>query len=138
MQHLVSEAGLRDKIEIDSAGTSAYHIGESPDRRSAGAAARHGVQLVGHARQFVVGDFERFDYVIAMDRQNLQALEAIATAQRHHERLTLMRDYEPGADGPRDVPDPYYGGGDGFERVFQICRRSCTALLATIRAEHHC
>jgi protein-tyrosine phosphatase len=136
MRALVAEAGLQDEISIDSAGTSAHHIGEWPDRRSHAAAARHGVELTGRSRQFEASDFERFDYLVAMDRANHEAMLDLLPGPAYAARLSLMRDHEPGNSGPAEVPDPYYGDGDGFERVFQICRRSCTGLLAKIRAEH--
>ena len=135
MRALVEEAGLTGTIDIDSAGTSGYHVGDAPDRRSAAAAARHGVTLAGRSRQFQRSDFQRFDYVVAMDQHNFQDLQSLTGSEQERQRLSLMRDHEPGSDGPRDVPDPYYCGGDGFERVYQICLRSCQGLLQAIRAQ---
>lgn len=132
MAHLVAEAGLQDRFELDSAGTSAHHIGEAPDRRSAAAAARHGVVLQGRSRQFIASDFRRFDYVIAMDSRNYAALARLAHTADERARLSMMRDYEAGAGG-QDVPDPYYGAGDGFEEVYQICLRACRGLLEKLR-----
>lgn len=132
---LVKQAGLDGAIAIDSAGTSAYHVGESPDPRSTAAAARHGVDLRGAARQFVAADFDRFDYIVAMDRHNHSALRKLVSQPAHTAKLSLMREHEPDG-GQLDVPDPYYGSGDGFENVYQICRRSCEGLLDAIRAQH--
>lgn len=132
---LIDEAGLDHAIEVDGAGTSAWHVGETPDGRSAAAARRHGVTLRGRARQFVVEDFERFDYIVAMDRANRRDLLALAPDAAAAAKVSLLRDHDPLADGP-DVPDPYYGAGDGFERVFQICRAGGRGLLAAIRSRH--
>ncbi len=125
--HLVTEAGAAERITVDSAGTGAWHVGERPDPRSLEVAARHGVHLPGHARRVTSDDFRRFDRIVAMDRSNLRNLEAlrpdgVATP------LELLRDHDP-EPGDGEVPDPYYGGEDGFERVYAMVRRSCEALL---------
>ncbi len=132
---LVAENGLADHISFDSAGTSDYHIGEPADRRSAQAAARHGVTLRGRARQFQAADFETFDYVVAMDRSNLDRLVEMAPSEGARKRISMLRAWDADADGA-DVPDPYWSGRDGFELVFQICRAGCTGLIASIRSEH--
>jgi len=134
-RHLVQEAGLSDRIEIDSAGTAAYHVGEPPDRRSAGAAAERGVTLRGAARRFERGDFERFDYVVAMDGSNHRDLLGLATTDEDAAKLSMLRRFDPASPDDADVPDPYYGGPDGFANVFEICRAGCAGLLAHIRAE---
>jgi len=125
--HLVRERGLHDRFEIDSAGTGAWHVGERADRRSAEVAARHGVSLDGRARRVASSDFARFDLVVAMDRENLRDLERMADGIPHRPRLHLLREWDP-QEGD-EVPDPYYGGPDGFERVYAMVRRSCEALL---------
>ncbi len=135
LAHLVTEAGLEEAIEVDSAGTSAWHVGERPDARSNAAARRHGIPLRGHSRQFRVEDFQRFDYVVAMDRANLRDLLNLAPDDSARARVSLLRSHDPEADG-QDVPDPYYGAGDGFERVFQICLAGSRGLLAEIRQTH--
>lgn len=136
MRHLVREAGLDHAIAIESAGTGAYHVGERPDPRSRQEAKRRGVPLESRAQQFVAADFERFDYVLAMDRQNQRDLEALSEDPAHHARLHLLRQFEPGGDRARDVPDPYYGEGDGFVRVFEICEAACRGLLDHLEQTH--
>jgi protein-tyrosine phosphatase len=135
-RHLVAKAKLQHAIEIDSAGTAAYHAGERPDARSAEAARARDIELVGAARCFEVHDFERFDYVVAMDRSNRADLIALAPDASAAAKVALLRDFVE--DGPRDadVPDPYYGGPDGFDRVLDICEQGCVALLEHLR-EHH-
>lgn len=128
-RHLVAEAGLDDRLEIDSAGTAAYHAGESPDRRSAATARRRGVSLVGRARQFIREDFERFDHVLAMDRSNLDALLRLAPSDTARAKVRLLRDHDPDSPPGAEVPDPYYGGPDGFDDVFDICMAACRGLL---------
>jgi len=135
LAHLVAKAGLEETIEVDSAGTSAWHVGERPDARSNAAAKRHGIPLRGHSRQFRVEDFQQFDYVVAMDRANQRDLIRLAPDATAAGRISLLRSYDPSADG-QDVPDPYYGAGDGFERVYQICLAGARGLLAEIRQSH--
>lgn len=125
--HLVRARGLDDRFEVDSAGTGAWHIGEPADRRSAAVAARHGVSLDGRARKVEPSDFDRFDLVIAMDRDNLRDLERMVDGSPHRPRLRLLREWD--SEAGDEVPDPYYGGPDGFERVYAMVRRSCEALL---------
>jgi protein-tyrosine phosphatase len=135
MRHLVREAGLDSAIEVDSAGTAAYHVGESPDERSGAAAARRGIELSGRARQFRRGDFSRFDYVIAMDRENLENLGDLAHGA-DRDKLHLLRDFDP--EGPKGagVPDPYYGGSRGFDDVLDIVTAGCRGLLDHLRRTH--
>ncbi|MCA9649102.1 MAG: low molecular weight phosphotyrosine protein phosphatase [Myxococcales bacterium] len=132
-RHLVEEAGLSGAFEIDSAGTAAYHAGESPDRRSAATARRRGVPLGGRARQFVREDFGRFDHVLAMDRANLEALRRLAPSEKARAKVRLLRDHDPRAPAEAEVPDPYYGGPDGFDDVFDICMAACRGLLDELR-----
>ena len=122
--------GLGSRLDADSAGTAAYHSGEPPDPRTTAVAARYGVRLTGLARQVTRHDFERFDLVVAMDRSNRRSLERLRARRPHPgaARIVMMRDYDPEPDSP-DVPDPYYGGEDGFERVYRIVERCCEGLL---------
>ena len=134
MRRLVADAGLEDRVEIDSAGTAAYHAGEQADPRSRETARERGVELTSIARQFRADDFARFDYVLAMDRENHANLADLAPDAAAAERVSLLRAFagEPDAD----VPDPYYGGPRGFDDVFDICEQACTALLDHIRDAH--
>lgn len=134
-ERLVSDAGLDQVILVDSAGTHAYHIGNPPDPRSQETALGRGVDLSGQrARKAIREDFEVFDYVIAMDKDNLNNLLALAP-QAHREKLHLLLDFAPEL-GLREVPDPYYGGARGFDRVYDLVSTASEALLAAIRAEH--
>jgi protein-tyrosine phosphatase len=131
MRGLVAEAGLDGEVEVESAGTGSWHLGDPPDPRAIAAAAQRGVELAGAARQVDDADFSRFDLLIAMDRSNRDALLRLAPDEEARDRVRLLRDF---GDGAGDVPDPYYGGEDGFAEVLDIVERSCAALLEEIRA----
>ncbi|MEX2465989.1 MAG: low molecular weight protein-tyrosine-phosphatase [Gemmatimonadota bacterium] len=128
---LVEEAGLSDRFEIASAGTGGWHVGETPDSRATMVASRYGVTLDSKARQVTEEDLAHFDYVIAMDRDNLAVLERMAADTGAEAELHLLREFDPAASGD-EVPDPYYGGASGFETVYEMVHRSCEALLAHI------
>lgn len=136
MKRLVKQAGLEDKIKVESAGTGNYHVGEPADRRSAAAARARGVELDGRARQFVNDDFERFDYIVAMDSRNLGFLRRLSRNSDHAAKLTLLRSYDAAslASKADDVPDPYFE--DNFDLVFDICEAGCKGLLDRIVEEH--
>lgn len=118
-------------IEIDSAGTGAYHIGNLPDPRMIATAAKHGIVLSSRARQFKSSDFQDFDYLIAMDASNRKNMLALSTDPEDKKKIFLMRDFDADFLG-HDVPDPYYGGDAGFENVYQIIQRSCQSLYQYI------
>ena len=124
--------GLGGRFRVDSAGTAGYHVGERADRRSIAVAAAHGVRLTGRARQVSRRDVEEPGVVVAMDRSNQRSLERLR-GRKGRAEIVLMRDYDTDADSP-DVPDPYYGGPDGFEEVYRILERSCRSLLDDICA----
>lgn len=130
---LVADAGLQEQVYIDSAGTHAYHTGEPPDQRASAAAERRGFDLSGQsARRVTAEDFERFDYVLAMDRDNREILLA-AALDDHHERIRLFLEF--GSDPSRlEVPDPYYGGAVGFERVLDLVEDAARGLLREVSA----
>ncbi len=132
---LVADAGLQDRFDIDSAGTGGWHAGQAPDWRTQAASERHGIPLPHVARQFQVGDFDRFDYILAMDRSNLRDIQALARTEADFNKVRLLREHDPLAD-VASVPDPYYGDGDGFERVFQICFAACRGLLRSLTTPH--
>jgi protein-tyrosine phosphatase len=136
MQHLVEAEGLTAHIELDSAGTGAYHVGERPDRRSAAAARQRGIELPGRARQFQASDFDEFDHVIAMDQSNLKDLTRLCRSPADRAKLSLLRDYDPESPKGSSVPDPYYGAAGGFDEVLDICEAACRHLLARLRQEH--
>ncbi len=128
-RHYVNEAGLADRIEADSAGTHAYHIGEPPDRRAVAAAERRGVALAEiRARRVSDEDFERFDYIIAMDEDNQMRLLDQAPDE-HRSKVALFLSYASVSE--TEVPDPYYGGAAGFERVLDLVESASRGLLET-------
>ena len=130
---LVQARGLVAHYRIDSAGTGAWHVGEGPDSRSIAVALKNGVRLTGQARQVAPLDFGDFDYVIAMDRQNLRDLTALARRHEGGAALHLLREFDPDP-GDRQVPDPYYGGDDGFDHVYEMVLRACAGLLDALEA----
>ncbi len=133
MRALVREAGLQERIELDSAGTGGWHVGESPDARATEAARRRGIVLEGAARKVRLRDFEEFDLILAMDASNLRDLQRLAPDEQAREKVRLLREWDPTADGDLDVPDPYYGGPGGFDRVLDLVQAACTALLEQLR-----
>jgi len=136
MLKLVEQAGLGDRFVIESAGTAAYHVGERPDRRTQATARTHGVELPSRAARFGATDFARFDLVLAMDTNNRADLLTLASDATERDKVLLLRSFEPGAEPDAAVPDPYYGGAEGFEEVFSICQRACAGLLENLRRAH--
>lgn len=127
----VREAGLEERIHIDSAGTGDWHVGKAPDSRTCRAARLRGYDLSGlRARQFQREDFERFDLVLAMDHSNLRHIQAMRPATARAELDLFLRRYDMTLD---EVPDPYYGGEDGFEQVLDLIEGASDALLAEIK-----
>lgn len=124
----VAEAGLEDKIHIDSAGTLAYHVGHPPDSRAQKAALKRGIDLSSQrARKVTSDDFEAFDFVVAMDSDNRYELEAICPSG-HEDRLHMFLKFAQNY-AETDVPDPYYGGGNGFETVLDLIEDASEGLL---------
>ena len=135
-KHLVEKAGLSDKISVDSAGTSGWHIGEPPDPRSIDVALENGILLDSYGRKAVSNDFAEFDYILAMDRNNFHDMKVLSGSSKPGAaKLLLMRDFDDNGRG-LDVPDPYYGGEDGFTFVFELLNRSCRNLLEEIKKTH--
>ncbi len=136
MRHLVKQAGLEHAILVDSAGTGSWHVGEAPDRRSQAVGHRRGIPLRGQARQFSRADFARFDYVMAIDREIQAELHDLAPDPEARAKIHLLRAFDPSSPPEADVPDPYYGGPEGFEHVFDLCEASCRGLLDHLRKNH--
>jgi len=136
MRALVRQAGLEDEIEVDSAGTGGWHVGSPPDERATTAASARGIVLAGAARRVRVEDFDDFDLMIAMDSANHRDLTALARDGEQRAKVRLLREFDPASRGAGDldVPDPYYGEGDGFERVLDMVEASCRGLLTQIEA----
>jgi len=135
MRRLVSDAGLEHDFEIDSAGTGSWHAGDSPDRRATAAAAVRGITLEGAARQVRPRDFEHFDLLLAMDRENLRELRTFSSDGDLAGKARLLREFDPASIGAPDldVPDPYYGGPDGFEKVLDQVEAACKGVLDALR-----
>lgn len=128
MRRLVREEGLEHEIEIDSAGTGGWHVGAPPDERATEAAARRGTTLEGAARRFdPARDFDRFDLILAMDAANRRDLLALAPDDEARGKVRML------LAGDADVPDPYYGGADGFEEVLDLVEEASRALLLELR-----
>lgn len=134
-KHLAQKAGVSDNYQVDSAGTGSWHVGESPDRRMRRVAAQHGLKYDGRARQFRQSDFDTFDLIIAMDTENRAYLRRLARSAQDSDKIRLMREYDPQANSKPSVPDPYYGGIDGFEKVYEIVERSCQGLLDALESK---
>ncbi len=135
LRQRAAAAGLLDHLRIDSAGTHGFHTGARPDRRALAAAAERDYDLTDlRARQVTGDDLQLFDYVLAMDRQNLETLEAMAQRQSSaHARIALFMDFAPDEAGA-EVPDPYYGGANGFEAVLDLVERGADGLLHHLQA----
>jgi protein-tyrosine phosphatase len=135
MRRLLREQGLEDAVEVDSAGTGDWHAGDPPDARAVAAARARGITLEGAARIVAPHDFEAYDLILAADRSNLRDLRAVAPAGAAA-RMHLLREFDPASEGAPDldVPDPYYGGDDGFERVLDLVEAACRGLLDDLRA----
>jgi protein-tyrosine phosphatase len=136
MRHLIKKEGLEEKVLLDSAGLGDWHVGNARDARSQAVGRKRGVPLEGMARQFTASDFARFDYVLAMDRQNRSGLLALAPDDAARAKVRLLRSFDPASPPDAEVPDPYYGGPRGFDEVFDICEAACAGLLAHLRRTH--
>jgi protein-tyrosine phosphatase len=149
MRHMLGQAQLTDRVIVDSAGTGDWHIGEAPDERAQRAAKTRGYDLsTFRGRQISTADFERFDLIIAMDDKNVAALKQIC-APEHRDKIRLLMEFAmdaqasvargaekraPGLDS-REVVDPYFGGGEGFEIVLDQCEAACRGLIAALRPQ---
>jgi protein-tyrosine phosphatase len=136
MRHLVREAGLDAAITVDSAGTGDWHVGEERDRRSRATAKQRGMPITGPARQFERSDFARFDLVLALDEENARDLRRLAPTDEARAKVCLLREFDAGAAPGAEVPDPYYGGPEGFALVFDICLAACRGLLEHLKKTH--
>ncbi|WP_310126701.1 low molecular weight protein-tyrosine-phosphatase [Pseudomonas oryzihabitans] len=133
LRHKLEAAGLAEAVELDSAGTGDWHRGKAPDSRAIQAAASRGYDISGlRARQVTVADFQRFDLILAMDHDNLAWLEPLRPAEGAAPELFLARQ----GLAVDEVPDPYYGGAAGFERVLDLLESACDSLVAEVAARH--
>lgn len=132
LRKLLADAGLGGRVRVDSAGTAGYHVGAAPDPRATAAAQARGFDLSPlRARRVATEDFERFDLILAMDEDNLADLQRSAP-EGARARLGLLLDYAPGQER-RTVPDPYYGGRNGFEEVLDLVTEACAGLVEEFR-----
>jgi protein-tyrosine phosphatase len=134
MRHLIREAGLGERVTLDSAGTGHWHAGERADPRSRVAASRRGFQISHRARQFTAADLDRFDLVLAMDRDNLATIRRMLGGRdTPRPRIELLRAFDASAPDDAEVPDPYAGGPEGFDHVLDLCERACRGLIDHVR-----
>ena len=131
MNHLIAEASLTDKIVCDSAGTSGYHVGAPPDRRMNAAAIEQGIELQGRSRKLTPSDLRQFDLILAMDRENYQDILYLDREGKYESKVYLMCDFATNKTD-KEVPDPYYGGQDGFKDVIDLLFDTCSGLLTHI------
>lgn len=131
MNHLIKEAGLEAKIICDSAGTSGYHIGASPDRRMSAAAEKRGIELLGNSRKLKSSDLANFDLILAMDRENYRDILYLDREGKYEHKVALMCQFAKN-HSEKEVPDPYYGGQAGFDNVIDLLLDSCEGLLEYI------
>ena len=132
MEHRLGFEEIGVHVEVESAGTGSWHAGHPPDERARDEATRPGVPMGGTARQFEADDFARFDLVMAMDSDNAAVLRALAPDDDARRKVHLLREFDPEAQGDLDVPDPYFGGQQGFADVFDMVARSVIALIGHI------
>lgn len=129
MNYLVDQSGLSNDITCDSAGTSSYHIGSRPDQRMSDAAAsKLGIKLRGRARQFQTKDLQDFDLILAMDRENYQDILSLDPTGQYQHKVRLMCDF-CSRHTLQEVPDPYYGGSQGFNQVIDLLMDACEGLV---------
>jgi protein-tyrosine phosphatase len=128
MNHLIERSGLSRQIQCDSAGTSSYHIGSPPDRRMGEAAVKRGIQLQGRARQFQKSDFAEFDLILAMDKDNYQDILYLDREDKYRHKVRLICEFAS-RHQEKEIPDPYYGGQAGFDKVIDLLLDACEGLL---------
>ncbi|WP_309742401.1 low molecular weight protein-tyrosine-phosphatase [Chamaesiphon sp. OTE_20_metabat_361] len=133
MNHLAAESGMSSQIECDSAGTGGYHIGSQPDRRMQAAAAKRHLLMTGSARKFTKADFTAFDLILAMDRENYHNILELDPQGQYQDKVKLMCDYAT-RHSDTEVPDPYFGGAEGFDYVLDLLTDACGGLLTQLES----
>ncbi|HEX7097212.1 MAG TPA: low molecular weight protein-tyrosine-phosphatase [Acidimicrobiales bacterium] len=134
MRELLREAGLTAEIEVDSAGTAGWHIGQAPDQRAVEEANRRGVRIVHRGRQFVRSDFDNYDLILAMDHDNHRELLRLAPNPEAAAKVRYLRSFDPEAHGAVEILDPYYGTSEDFARAYDEIEAACRGLLEELRA----
>ena len=135
MEHIVSENRSKERYLIDSSGTGAWHIGETADPRIHRVGEKHGIRITHSAKQFRSENLHDFDLIFAMDESNRNSIASMSSEKYLLKKLHLFRSFDPMSKGNLDVPDPYYGGMEGFEEIFRIIDRTCRELFRRIEAE---
>lgn len=131
MNHLIEKEGLRDRIVCDSAGTGGWHVDAPPDQRMRAAAKKRGLNFVGSARQLKATDLQEFDLILTMDKDNYRNVLALDPQRKFTDKIKMMCDYcQTSTD--KEVPDPYYGGTDGFNYVIDLLFDACNGLLKSL------
>jgi len=133
-EHLVKEKGLDEYLSVDSSGTGAWHVGEKSDPRMRQTAGRHGVRISHRSQKLNRRHIENSDYILTMDLDNYRDTLNLCRSDEEREKVRMFRDYDP--EGTGDVPDPWYGGQDGFETVWTMVYRTSEALLETLQSIH--
>jgi len=135
--HMASERGMLDRFDIDSCGTGGWHVGNPPDKRSVAVARKHGIELPSRARKLdAQDDFDRFEWVLAMDRANhADLIAAGGTTRQTHLMMAFHADHSATPSTSPDVPDPYYGGRDGFDTIYDMLTGACEGLLSNLTQE---
>ncbi len=136
LRHVAARERLAHAVAVESRGTGDWHVGDPPDPRTLATARARGVELTSRAKLFTPRDLERFDWVLPVDVANLRTIERMARGPDQTAKLRLLRSFEAGAPAGAEVPDPYYGGPDGFDHVFDICMRASEGLIAFLRTHH--
>jgi len=135
-EDLLEREGLVDKVMVSSAGVGHWHVGAEPDRRMQKTANSHGVFLRSRAQQIQAVDFKRLDLILAMDRSNMDSLQHTAPSDSERKKLKMFRSFDPEAKDDLNVPDPYYGGDQGFDLVFNIVHRTCPKILDYLKKQY--
>lgn len=136
--HHLQQAGLDEHFHVESAGTGNWHVGDLPDERMRATAKNHGIVLASRAQQIKPAHLEQFDHILVMDQSNRSNVLALASTDTQRDKVQLMRAYDPQLPVPQEaeVPDPYFGGQDGFEEVYAILHRSTRQLLTSLSEAH--
>lgn len=130
----IRDEGMDSRVEVDSCGTSDYHIGDGADARTIASATKHGVPMDHCARQLTASDLDDFDFIFAMDKSNYKNILKLASSRDVEEKVHLMREFDPESSG-EEVPDPYHGGDSDFQEVFEILDRSTTSFVQHLKSK---
>ncbi|MDQ3535514.1 MAG: low molecular weight phosphotyrosine protein phosphatase [Bacteroidota bacterium] len=137
-KNLLQKRGLEKKVYCESAGTSDYHIGSCPDHRTLENSRKNNIPIEHFAQQFSVSDFEKYDYIVAMDDSNKEnILQLDKSGVKYIDKVYLLRDFDGEDSMDKNIPDPYFGGEEGFQQVYEMLNKSCIAFLDFLQSKHH-